>query len=118
MSSPYWKCAGSGLSFIGSQVHTWGMLGHVPVWPALVREGEVWLHTQVGLKGICGCHVGRGVLGRLPGGGDIVIEPGLSKGQEAIVQAILLLAFPWAFCVPLYGALDHMPLIPECTYQR
>ena len=35
-----------------------------------------------------------------------MIEPGLSKGQEAIVQAVLLLAFPWAFCVPLYGALE------------
>ena len=49
---------------------------------------------------------GKGSLGRLPGGGDTVIEPGLSKGQEAVVQAILLLAFLWAFCVPLYGALE------------
>ena len=40
VSSPYWRCVGSGLSFMTTQVHTWGVLGHVPVWPALVRGEE------------------------------------------------------------------------------
>ena len=35
-----------------------------------------------------------------------MIEPGLSNNQVAVVQAILLLAFPWSFCVPLYGTLE------------
>ena len=40
-------------------------MGYAGTCPCLACSGqgrrEVWLHTQVGLKGICECHVGRGV---------------------------------------------------------
>lgn len=50
--------------------------------------------------------LGEWSLRRLPGGGDTMEEPGLSKGMEGIVQVGLLLAFPQASCVPLHRTLE------------
>ena len=33
-----------------------------------------------------------------------MVEPALSKGLGSLVQAVLLLAFPWASCAPLHRA--------------
>lgn len=89
---------------------TWSsirVLGHVPVWPALVREGEGLAAHTVGLKGFVNV-MWEGSLGRLPGGGDIVIKTGLSKGQGGYSPGNLALGFPMGLlCAPMEHLKSH-----------